>query len=176
MTQNIQTQNDSQFATDIDLTQEITVDNGINLADTLEPYFRPDEQTIVCGALNQEKITALAKSGVELIINLQPEVELDFDEATAVSLAGMAYEQLPISGADDLKQLNILAFDNILRQYHGKKVAMHCKTGNRVGAAIALRAGWLRGRKMETAMERGRSHGLTTMLEQEVHNRLLVPR
>jgi len=28
---------------------------------------------------------------------------------------------------------------------------------------------------METALERGRAHGLTT-LEQEVHNRLLVPR
>ena len=176
MTQNIQTQNDSQFATDIHTTQEVTADNGINLAEVLEPYFRPDDQTIVCGALNPEKITALAKAGVELVINLQPDEELDFDEATAVMQAGMAYKQLPISGANDLKQLNILAFDNILRQYHGKKVAMHCKTGNRVGAAIALRAGWLRGRKMETAMARGRSHGLTTMLEQEVHNRLLVPR
>lgn len=88
----------------------------------------------------------------------------------------MYYEQLPIGGADDLKQLKILAFDNILRQYHGKKVAMHCGSGNRAGAAMALRAGWLRGRKMDTAMERGRSHGLDDSLEQEVHNRLLVPR
>ena len=84
-------------------------------------------------------------------------------------------KKLPISGAKELKQLKILAFDNVLRQHHGKKVAMHCGSGNRVGAAIALRAGWLRGRKMDTAMERGRSHGLTK-LEQEVHNRLLVPR
>ena len=106
---------------------------------------------------------------------MQPDDELTFDEATAVKQAGMQYEQLPISGAVELKQLKILAFDNILRQNHGKKVAMHCKTGNRVGGAIALRAGWLRGRKMETAMERGCSHGLTT-LSQEVHNRLLVPR
>ncbi len=172
----MQPQTDSQFSTDIDEAQVSNTDNGIRLADILDPYFRPDEQTIVCGALDQQKVTALAKAGVELVINLQPNDELAFDEATAVSLAGMAYEQLPISNANDLKQVNILAFDRILRQYHGKKVAMHCKTGNRVGAAIALRAGWLRGRKMETAMERGRSHGLTTMLEQEVHNRLLVPR
>ena len=40
---------------------------------------------------------------------------------------------------------------------------------------MALRAGWLRGRKMDTAMERGRSHGLTK-LEDEVYKRLLVPR
>ena len=150
-------------------------DNGIVLADALDSYFRPDAQTIVCGALDEDKVTTLAAAGGELVINLQPDDELSFDEATAVKTAGMQYEQLSISGADDLKQLKILAFDNLLRQYHGKKIAMHCKSGNRVGAASALRAGWLRGRKIETAMERGYSHGLTG-LEQEVHNRLLVPR
>ncbi len=157
------------------LDSELDSDNGIDLAAVFEPYFRPDDKTIVCGALDDEKITALAKSGVELVINLQPDDELTFDEAVAVEQAGMSYEHLPINGAAELKQLKILAFDNILRQHHGKKIVMHCGSGNRVGAAIALRAGWLRGRKMDTAMERGRSHGLTK-LEQEVHNRLLVPR
>ena len=152
-----------------------TIDNGVNLATIFEPYFRPDENTIVCGALDEEKVAALAAAGVELVINLQPDDELNFDEQAAVKRAGMDYEQLPISGAADLKQLKILAFDNILRQHHGKKIAMHCGSGNRAGAAVALRAGWLRGRKMDTAMERGRSHGLTKLAE-EVHNRLLVPR
>ena len=151
------------------------LDNGVDLTTILEPYFRPDDNTIVCGALDEDKVEALAKAGVELVINLQPDDELSFDEAAAVERAGMDYEHLPINGAADLKQLNILAFDNILRQHHGKKTAVHCGSGNRVGAAMALRAGWLRGRKMDTAMERGRSHGLTK-LEQEVHNRLLVPR
>jgi uncharacterized protein (TIGR01244 family) len=156
-------------------TDQDTPDNGVNLAAIFEPYFRPDDNTIVCGALDDEKVVALAKAGVELVINLQPDSELSFDESSAVEQAGMHYEHLPISGAADLKQLKILAFDNILRQNHGKKIAVHCGTGNRVGAAIALRAGWLRGRKMDTAMERGRSHGLTKLAE-EVHNRLLVPR
>jgi len=157
------------------LDSDLDSDNGIDLAAVFEPYFRPDDKTIVCGALDDEKVAALAKSGVELVINLQPDDELTFDEAVAVEQAGMSYEHLPINGAAELKQLKILAFDNILRQHNGKKIAMHCGSGNRVGAAIALRAGWLRGRKMDTAMERGRSHGLTK-LEQEVHNRLLVPR
>lgn len=158
-------------ASDVDAN----TDNSIDLAVILEPYFRPDANTIVCGALDDEKVSALAQAGVEIIINLQPDDELGFDEAAAVVRAGMHYEHLPINGAAELKQLKILAFDNILRQHHSKKIAMHCGSGNRVGAAIALRAGWLRGRKMDTAMERGRSHGLTK-LEQEVHNRLLVPR
>ncbi|MGP5120312.1 beta-lactamase hydrolase domain-containing protein [Psychrobacter alimentarius] len=151
------------------------LDNGINLAAVVEPYFRPDANTIVCGALDEKKVATLAKAGIDVVINLQPDAELSFDEAAAVERAGMGYEHLPISGAADLKQLKILAFDNILRQHHGKKIAVHCGSGNRVGAAIALRAGWLRGRKMDTAMERGRSHGLTK-LEDEVFKRLLVPR
>lgn len=150
-------------------------DNGIDLENMFVPYFRPDDNTIVCGALDDEKVAALAAAGVELVLNLQPDDELNFDERAAVERSGMYYEQLPISGANDLKQLNILAFDNILRQYHGKKTVLHCGSGNRAGAAVALRAGWLRGRKMDTALERGRSHGLTK-LEEEVHNRLLVPR
>ena len=150
-------------------------DNGVDLTATLEPYFRPDANTIVCGALDDHKIEALALAGAEVVINLQPDEELAFDESAAVARSGMHYEHLPISGAADLKQLKILAFDNILRQHHGKKIVLHCGSGNRVGAAIALRAGWLRGRKMDTAMARGQSHGLTK-LEQEVHNRLLVPR
>lgn len=158
-----------------DNNTESATDNGINLATIFEPYFRPDENTIVCGALDEGKVAALAAAGVEVVINLQPDDELSFDEKAAVEGAGIDYEQLPISGANDLKQLKMLAFDNILRQHHGKKIAMHCGSGNRVGAAIALRAGWLRGRKMDTAMERGRSHGLTKLAE-EVHNRLLVPR
>lgn len=161
--------------TDISSNDHSDSDNGVDLSAVFEPYFRPDANTIVCGALNEEKVAALAKAGVELVINLQSEDELSFNESAAVERAGMSYEHLPINGAEELKQLKILAFDNILRQYHGKKMAMHCGSGNRVGAAIALRAGWLRGRKMDTAMERGRSHGLTK-LEQEVHNRLLVPR
>jgi len=151
------------------------LDNGVDLAAVIEPYFRPDANTIVCGALDDTKVIALAKAGIELVINLQPDDELSFDESAAVARAGMQYEHLPINGVADLKQLKILAFDNILRQHHGKKIALHCGSGNRVGAAIALRAGWLRGRKMDTAMERGRSHGLTK-LEDEVYKRLLVPR
>lgn len=177
MIQNIPIQADGQAAPDAQTAvNDINIDNGIDLAAVLNLYSRPDEQTIVCGALDKSKIKALADAGVEVVINLQPDAELTFDEATAVTEAGMHYEQLPIDGAHDLKQLTILAFDNILRQHHGKKMAMHCKSGSRVGAAVALRAGWLRGRKMDTAMERGYSHGLTAMFEEEVHNRLLVPR
>ena len=176
MTQNIQDQAAVDDNTNNQKTSQYFFgDNAIDLAAILTHYHRPDEQTIVCGALDEQKVQALADAGIKLVINLQLQDELSFDEADAVQQAGMAYEHLPISGAEDLKQLKILAFDKLLRQYHGKKIAMHCGSGNRVGAAMTLRSGWLRGRKMDTAMQHGLDHGLTS-LEQEARNRLLVPR
>lgn len=135
----------------------------------------PDANTVVTGKLSPEKIAKIAEAGIEHIINLQPDSELSFDEKSAVEAAGIHYTHLPISGADDLKQVNLLEFDKALRAHHGKKTLLHCGSGNRVGACMALRAGWLRGRKMDTAMERGKQHGLTS-LEEEVRMRLLVPR
>ncbi len=135
----------------------------------------PDANTVVTGKLSPEKIAKIAEAGIEHIINLQPDSELSFDEKSAVEAAGIHYTHLPISGADDLKQVNLLEFDKALRAHHGKKKLLHCGSGNRVGACMALRAGWLRGRKMDTAMERGKQHGLTG-LEEEVRMRLLVPR
>lgn len=135
----------------------------------------PDANTVVTGKLSPEKITKIAEAGIEHIINLQPDSELTFDEKSAVEAAGIHYTHLPISGADDLKQVNLLEFDKALRTHHGKKTLLHCGSGNRVGACMALRAGWLRGRKMDTALERGKEHGLES-LEEEVRMRLLVPR
>lgn len=145
------------------------------LADVLENARFPDANTVVAGELSPLMIEQIAQAGIEHIINLQAETELSFDEKSAVEAAGMSYTHLPISGAEDLKQVNLLEFDKALRTHHGKKTLLHCGSGNRVGACIALRAGWLRGRKMDTAIERGKEHGLNE-LEEEVRMRLLVPR
>ena len=40
------------------------------------------------------------------------------------------------------------------------KVLMHCGSGNRVGAMMALRARWVQGRSAEEALAIGRSSGL----------------
>lgn len=145
------------------------------LAAVFEGAKFPDSNTVVTGKLTPEKVAKAAEAGIEHIINLQPEDELSFDEKAEVEEHGIQYTHLPISGAKDLKQVNLLEFDKALRAYHGKKTLLHCGSGNRVGACMALRAGWLRGRKMDTAMQRGKDHGLTG-LEEEVRMRLLVPR
>lgn len=145
------------------------------LAPVLENAKFPNAQTVVSGKLSAEQVVKAAEAGIEHIINLQPESELSFDERAEVEAQGINYTHLPIAGAEDLKQVNLLEFDKALRTHHGKKTLIHCGSGNRVGACMALRAGWLRGRKMDTAMQQGKEHGLTG-LEEEVRMRLLVPR
>ncbi|WP_319800145.1 beta-lactamase hydrolase domain-containing protein [Psychrobacter sp. I-STPA6b] len=158
-------------------SEDVATGEEVDLQSVLSPVFFPDEQTVVTGALSPEQIAHIAASGVEHVINFQPESELTFDEKSAVEAHGMSYSHLPITGAEDLKQVNLLEFDKILRQHHGQRILMHCSTGNRVGACVALRQGWLRGRKMDTAMKRGKEHGLSSAsLEEEVYKRLLVPR
>lgn len=134
----------------------------------------PEDKVIVTGALDKEKVAILQQAGVEYVINLQPTNELTFDEQRALSEAGIDYTHVPIRGAEDLRQTVIMKFDKAVQQGHGKNTLIHCKSGNRVGAAVALRAGWLRGRKMDTALEWGKNYGLAE-LEEEVKNRLLVP-
>ncbi len=55
-----------------------------------------------------------------------------------------------------------------------KKTVLHCGSGNRAGAAVALACGLVT--RTQNGYRNGAraSHGLTK-LEEEVHNRLLVP-
>ncbi len=140
-----------------------------------ETVLTPENNIVVTGALQAENVDILQQAGVEWVINLQPDEELTFDEKQTIEQVGINYTQIPIKGAEDLKQTVIMQFDQAIRHAQGKQTLIHCKSGNRVGAVVALRAGWLRGRKIDTAIERGKAYGLTG-LEQEVHNRLLVPR
>ncbi len=169
----VDTDVDKSVNQSVNLKQEQTLQSALGAVFTDAKF--PDDNTVVTGALSAKKIAAAAAAGIAHIINLQPNDELTFDEAAAVKEYDMHYTHIPIAGAQDLKQLNLLDFDKALRAHQGKKTLMHCKTGNRVGACMALRAGWLRGRKMDTALKTGQQHGLTS-LEDEVRTRLLVPR
>jgi rhodanese-related sulfurtransferase len=41
------------------------------------------------------------------------------------------------------------------------KVLLHCASGNRVGAMLALRARWLQGKSADEAMAIGKASGMT---------------
>ena len=103
---------------------------------------------------------ALAAAGLRGVVNLRPAAEQPArDEAQEVSAAGLAYASLPIADAGGLGRDSAAALDRVLRQLPSP-LLVHCASGNRVGALMALREAWFNGASAGTALERGRAAGL----------------
>lgn len=127
---------------------------------------------VASGRLNADDIAVLKKAGIRHVIDLSDDAETpDFDEAAAVKTMGMAYDNLPIHGADGLSMDNVRKFDALMAAVDGQPTLVHCASSNRVGALIALRAGFLQGATAAEAMEIGKAWGLKS-LEPAVRERL----
>ena len=81
----------------------------------------------------------------------------------------MHYVALPIESKDAISFENARKLDALLEEYPGP-VLVHCGSGNRVGALLALRAS-LDGADDESALATGLDGGLTG-LEEVVKERL----
>lgn len=137
----------------------------------LADLHTPAAGVVTSGRLQLSDVALVAASGIREVIDLTPDAETpDFDEASAVRSAGLAYANLPLRGAVDLTRANVAAFDALLRDAK-QPVLVHCASGNRVGAMAALRAAWIDKRPVDEAMEIGRAWGLKG-LEGEVRQRI----
>jgi len=122
----------------------------------------PEANRFVSGALDAEDMARLARSGVRHVVNLRPrEEDPRFDEEQAAKQNGLRYHHLPIAGPKSLTKENVERFDAVLRQVGSDPALLHCSSGNRVGALVALREGWIKGRSTDEAIEQGRRWGLT---------------
>lgn len=102
--------------------------------------------------------------GVKTVINLCPHSEAcDYDPQTTVAALGMAYVNIPVAGAADLTEVKARALDTALRNAAEGGVLVHCQSGNRVGALFALKAHYVDGLDAESALQSGRSAGLTAL-------------
>jgi len=124
-------------------------------------HGQPDEATL-------DEIRA---AGYEAVIDLRmPNEDRGLaDERAAVEGRGMSYIALPIDGGADITFDNANELDRLLAQFD-KPVFVHCGSGNRAGALMALRAK-MNGADNETAIAAGKETGLTR-LEDVVRQRL----
>jgi uncharacterized protein (TIGR01244 family) len=122
---------------------------------------------VVCsGQPDAPGLESARAAGIRYVINLRPKAEEpSFDTEAAVRALGMSYLALPIAGATDFTQANIKAFDALLQRIGAEPVLIHCASGNRVGALMALRARWIEGKPVDEAMSIGTRSGLTKMSE-----------
>lgn len=118
------------------------------------------------GQPSAEDLAAFAANGGVHVIDLRDSGEnRGFDEASVTKRFGIHYHNLPVSGPGGLTRDNALALDRLLAQTAGQHetTLLHCASGNRVGALMALRAKWLQGASTEEALAIGRSHGMTSL-------------
>ncbi len=113
------------------------------------------------GQPDQAAFKVFADSGYAAVIDLRTDGEdRGFDEQAVVKGLGMDYLSMPI-GSDGISFENARALDKLLSGYD-QPVLVHCASGNRVGALLALRAS-LNGADDASAMELGKQGGLTRL-------------
>jgi uncharacterized protein (TIGR01244 family) len=122
------------------------------------------------GQPNEAALEVFADSGYATVIDLRgADEDRGFNEASVVEALGLHYVTLPIEGKDAVSFDSARKLDELLQEYPGP-VLVHCGSGNRVGALLALRAS-LDGADDESALAVGREGGLTR-LEGLVRERL----
>ena len=117
-----------------------------------------------------ETLAIAREAGFVAVIDLRgADEDRGIDEVAAVEALGMRYVSLPVHDADDVTFENAAELDRLLREFDGP-VLLHCASGNRVGALVALRAS-AAGASDDEALAAGKAAGLTR-LEPAVAERL----
>lgn len=128
---------------------------------TIPNVRQPRDGLITGGQPDAAAWSQLATQGVRTVINLRSPAEMgERDEAAEVAAAGLAYREVPVAGADDITEAKGRELWALLQREPGP-VLVHCASGNRVGALIAIGAATAGGIAPQAALELGRASGLT---------------
>lgn len=125
-------------------------------------FARPQPGLHTGGQPSQDDLVRLKSQGVRTVIDLRgAQEDRGYDVAAEAKRLGLDYIALPIAGKDDVNAANAKALGELLRAQDGD-VLLHCASGNRVGALLALDAA-TRGVPREEALELGRKAGLRSL-------------
>ena len=111
-------------------------------------FRKIDENLLTSGQPSEEELAALARDGIEVIINLalhdDPRYSLDDEPGTVRSL-GMQYIHIPVK-FDAPTEADLLAFFKAFDAHKEQRVLVHCAANKRVTAFLGLyrvmREGW----------------------------------
>jgi protein tyrosine phosphatase (PTP) superfamily phosphohydrolase (DUF442 family) len=116
----------------------------------------------------------LRAAGVTRVVSLLPASELGGrDEAAEVRASGMDYVEIDVASTNDLTAGKAQLLWQALQGAKGT-VLVHCASGNRAGALLALAARQEGGMAPEASLAFGKAAGLTR-LEPAVRERLGLP-
>lgn len=136
----------------------------------LSGYAQPRAKLQVGGQPGTDQLRAFAVGGGVVIDLRDPDEARGFDEAAFANELGLRYVNLPVGGAAGLTPARVEALHAALAAASGP-VLLHCASGNRAGALLALEAARYDGLDTEAALALGRSAGMKS-LEPAVRERL----
>ena len=127
----------------------------------------PNEQTplpgVLTGGLPSSAQLELARAaGYKTVISLLPEQEAG-DEAQQARAAGLRFWSIPIAGPSDLTEANAMQLSAAMNERGARPLIIHCASGNRVGALLALKAYYIDHESKEAAIELGERAGLKSL-------------
>lgn len=114
------------------------------------------------GAPSTSDIPKLKKLGFSWVIDLRSEAESDVREKKLHRSSGMHYVQLPVRGARDINFKKAQELRALLNKAASSRIFLHCASGNRVGALLALIA-YQDGASINKALEQGRASGMRSL-------------
>lgn len=135
----------------------------VDLGEVMESgEVQPVNNITSAGQPDEAALEVFAASGYVAVIDMRgPDEDRGIDEVAAVNELDMQYIAFPVVGAEAISYENAEQLDQLLSEIDGP-VLLHCGSGNRVGALLALRES-LAGADDEQALEYGRSAGLTKL-------------
>lgn len=148
----------------ITLCLAITVAQAESAGENASPqgFNAPRDNMLTGGQPSQAELQTLKDAGVKKVVNLRGKEEaLPFDEKAEVEALGLEYVSLPISGAVDVNSVNAHKLHEILQG--DEKLFLHCSTGNRAGALLAIVAHEIEGKSVDEALQFGREAGLGSL-------------
>ena len=78
-------------------------------------------------------------AGVVAVVNLRGPKEIDWDEAGAVTAAGLDYHNVPfVANKDGIQADSVQNIRQVVQDLGGGKILLHCASGNRAAAWWAV--------------------------------------
>lgn len=135
---------------------------------------QPEPDLLTGGQPTRECLQAAYAAGYRTVVNLRPVDELEgFDEGRFARDLGFDYVDIPIAGPADLSRAAVELLDQVLTDAERRPALIHCASGNRVGALLALHGRLRRGMNVDEALAHGEATGLTApALRAAVHEKL----
>jgi uncharacterized protein (TIGR01244 family) len=121
------------------------------------------ENKWTAGQPSETELQQMADLGITTVINLRPNSEWPFDEAKVAAELGLSYHHIPVEGAADITTDNATNLHKLIGSLDNEATLVHCASGNRVGALIALAEASQNNQGLSAALAIGKQWGLTSL-------------